>query len=264
MPCESAKEVAEKADVLVLGVKPQMLNIRNKRRNHQKNQHSRAQKHCTSVIVAPILEKKIPEHSWYISKPEQVRHDKLFTERYIIINVHMHYHILHIGAVLQQIKPQNVDHTEDCQRYDMLILLIIAFHCSPLSLPGSDSILTKNSVSSIFIRSIQSLYDKPNLLFFYCQFNSIELSRDLSVCLHPAGRRRTNFNPGGTILIHAFKSSVLSLQCKRDNDREFPSRHVIDHAQVEQPVLIICLRTKAKAAARSGESFPPQIKAFLL
>ena len=82
------------------GVKPQMLNIRNKRRNHQKNQHSRAQKHCTSVIVAPILEKQIPEHSWYISKPEQVRHDKIFTERYIIINVHMHYHILHIGAVL--------------------------------------------------------------------------------------------------------------------------------------------------------------------
>ena len=150
------------------GVKPQMLNIRNKRRNHQKNQHSRAQKNCTSVIVAPILEKQIPEHSRYISKPEQVRHDKIFTERYIIINVHMHHHILHIGAVLQQIKPQNVDHTENCQRYDMLILLIIAFHCSPLSLPGSDSILTKNSVSSIFIRSIQSLYDKPKLLFFYC------------------------------------------------------------------------------------------------
>lgn len=177
----------------------------------------------------------------------------------------MHYHILHIGAVLQQIKPQNVDHTEDCQRYDMLILLIIAFHCSPLSLPGSDSILTKNRVSSIFIRSIQSLYDKPKLLFFYCQFNSVELSRDLSVCLHPAGRRRTNFNPGGAILIHAFKSSVLSLQCKRDNDREFPSWHVIDHAQVEQPVLIVCLRTKAKAAALVAVNHSrPQIKAFLL
>ena len=109
------------------GVGPQVMTVRKKRRDNQKNGHSRKEKDTGAVIVILILKEEVKDNSRDVRKPQKVRDDKHFAERNHIIQCHVNHGVLLCHGFFQMTEPRQIDDTVHNQRNCVPIAFIKFF-----------------------------------------------------------------------------------------------------------------------------------------
>lgn len=88
---------------------PQIRPVREKGTNQQADGHTCKQKGAQPVILLSAGKEKIHDSASHIDKPEQIRHDKIFVKRDVIIQPHMHHRIVPHHGPLQIQKPGQIN-----------------------------------------------------------------------------------------------------------------------------------------------------------
>lgn len=90
----------------------------------QKDGHSRKEESTHLMIVALIPEKEKYDYGSHIHKPQEIRHDKQFTERNAVIYGHVDHGVSFGYGLLEAGKPCEIKNAVQEQWYGMPVFFI--------------------------------------------------------------------------------------------------------------------------------------------